>query len=71
MARGGDERASHGPVRYRFLGLLGQGTFSQIIRAEDTFHPSRKQASQRMPCYCRRDAVRVWTTASLFVYGGD
>lgn len=29
--------------RYRFIRLIGQGTFAQIICAEDTYHPSRRQ----------------------------
>ena len=31
--------------RYRFLRLVGQGTFAQIVRAEDTLHPGRRQVA--------------------------
>ena len=31
--------------RYRFVRLVGQGTFAQIICAEDTFHPRRRHVA--------------------------
>ena len=31
--------------RYRFLRRVGQGTFAQIVRAEDTLHPGRRQVA--------------------------
>ncbi len=31
--------------RYRFVRLVGQGTFAQIVCAEDTFHPRRRQVA--------------------------
>ncbi|EWM22508.1 Protein kinase, ATP binding site [Nannochloropsis gaditana] len=32
-------------ARYRFIRAIGRGTFAQIICAEDTFHPRRRQVA--------------------------